>query len=124
MTKLLGHVCRGKGDFAEWIAKLRDHYRRKTGLLLFPGTLNVRLDSPYHIPPHRLRLEAAEYGGTVSVNLIPCKVFGRPSFILRTDKEEEGKGSHSFEMVEIATDVKLRDAYGLKDGSRVEIEVE
>jgi len=124
MTKLLGQVCSGKGDFAQWIAKLSDLYERKTGLAFFPGTLNVRLDAPYHIPPHRLRLEAAEYGGTVSVSLVPCKVFGRSAFILRTDKEEEGRGCHPFEMIEIATDVKLRDAYGLMDGSLIEIEVE
>ena len=124
MKKLVGKVCSGKGDFAQWIARLSDHYKRKTGLVLFPGTLNVRLDEPYHIPPNSLRLEAAEYGGTVSVNLVPCTVFGRRAFILRTDKEEAGKGAHPFEIVEIATDIELREAYGLIDGSTVEIEIE
>jgi len=103
MKKLVGKVCSGKGDFAQWIAKLNDHYRRKTGLALFPGTLNVRLDEPYHI-------EGAEHGGTVGVNLVPCRVFGRRAFILRTDKEEAGHGSHPFEVIEVATDIKLRQA--------------
>jgi len=124
MKKLVGKVCSGKGDFAQWIAKLSDHYRQKTGLALFPGTLNVRLQEPYHIPPNPLRLEGAEYGGTVSVNLVPCTVFGRPAFILRTDTEEAGQGSHPFEVVEVATDIKLREAHGLIDGSTVEIELE
>jgi riboflavin kinase len=124
MKRLVGKVCSGKGDFAQWIAKLSDHYKRKTGMVLFPGTLNVRLDVPYHIPANSLRLEAEEYGGTVSVNLVPCTVFGRRAFILRTDGEEAGVGSHPFELVEVATDVKLRDAYGLQDGSEVEIELE
>jgi riboflavin kinase len=124
MSKLIGKVCSGKGDFARWIEKLNDHYRRKTGLVLYPGTLNVRLDVPYHIPPNPLRLEASEYGGTVSVNLVPCKVFGRRAFILRTDGEEAGLGSHPFEVVEVATDIKLREAYQLEDGSPVEIELE
>ena len=46
--KLLGKVCSGKGDFAQWIGRLSDHYKRKTGLVLLPGTLNVRLEDPYH----------------------------------------------------------------------------
>ena len=121
--KLLGKVCSGKGDFAQRIAGLNDHYKRKTGLVLFPGTLNVRLEDQYHIPPNPLHLEAEEYGGRVSVNLVPCKVFGRKAFILRTDKEEAGKGSHPFEVIEIATDINLRDTHNLVDGSTVEIEL-
>jgi len=123
MIKLIGKVCSGKGDFAQWIAKLNDHYKRKTGLSLFPGTLNLRLDSPYHVPPNSLRLEGTEYGGTVNVNLVPCTVFGRRAFILRTDGEEAGLGSHPLEVIEVATDIKLREAYGLQDGSMVEIEL-
>ena len=85
------------------------------------------------LPPHLsfsvsgaiLRLLAsAEYGGTVGVNLVPCTVFGRRAFILRTDKEEAGQGSHPFEVIEVATDIKLRETYGLIDGSMVEIELE
>jgi riboflavin kinase, archaea type len=124
MKRLVGQVCSGKGDFARWIAKLSEHYRRKTGLVLFPGTLNARLAGAYHIPPNSLRLEAHEYGGTVSVNLVPCRVFGRKAFILRTDAEEAGRGSHPPEVIEIATDVKLREAHGLIDGSAVEVELE
>src|SRR5258708_1277176 len=93
MKKLVGKVCSGKGDFAQWIAKLNDHYMRKTGLALFPGTLNVRLDEPYHIPSNPLRIEGAAHGGTVGVNLVPRTVFGRRAFILRTDKEEAGHGA-------------------------------
>ena len=84
----------------------------------------MRLDEPYHLPPNPLRIEGAEYGGTVGLNLVPCTVFGRRAFILRTDKEEAGQGAHPFEVVELATDIKLRKAYGLIDGSTVEIELE
>jgi CTP-dependent riboflavin kinase len=60
MPKLIGRVSKGIGDWGQWIAKLRDHYARKTGLDLFPGTLNLRLDRPYRVPPGSLRLEAHE----------------------------------------------------------------
>ena len=124
MKKLVGKVGSGKGDFAHWIAKLGDHYERKTGMRLFPGTLNVHLEEEYRLPAQRIRLEAAEYGGRVSVNLVPCMVFGRRAFILRTDANEDERGDHPRQVVEIATDIKLRDAYGLVDGSVVAIEVE
>jgi riboflavin kinase len=69
-------------------------------------------------------LEKEEYGGTVNVNLVPCRIFGRTAFLLRTDGSDAGLGRHAKTIVEIATDVKLRDAYGLNDGDTVEVEVE
>lgn len=124
MRTLRGKVRSGIGDFSYWIEKLRPYYREKTGLELFPGTLNVELAEPYRLPARPLRLEASEYGGTVSVSLVPCRVFGRRAFILRTDRNERGTGPHPRTVVEIATDVKLRDAYGLSDGDEIEIELE
>ncbi len=124
MARLRGVVVSGVGDFSYWIDKLHDHYLRKTGMNLFPGTLNIRFDEPYSLPPHRLRLEKEEYGGTVNVNLVPCRIFGRQAFLLRTDGSEAGFGRHPKTIIEIATDVKLRDAYGLADGDPVEVEID
>ena len=123
MRILKGIVVSGVGSFGYWIEKLHEHYKDKTGMDLFPGTLNVQLPYPYELPAARIRLEAHEYGGSVSVNLVPCRIFGRPAFILRTDANEEGRGHHSRTLIEIATDVKLREVYALKDGDRVEVEV-
>lgn len=112
------------GNFSYWIEKLSDHYQQKTGLKLFPGTLNVELNVPYSLPAEVVRLEGDEYGGSVSVNLVPCTVCGRRAFILRTDANERGTGHHPRTIVEVATDVKLRDHFHLADGDVVEIEVE
>lgn len=118
-----GKVVSGMGNFSFWIDKLHDHYQRKTGMLLFPGTLNLQLEQPWRVPAGCARLDAAEYGGTVTVNIVPCSVFGRPAFILRTEANEEGRGHHPRTIIEIATDVKLRDAYELQDGDWVEVEI-
>ena len=123
MTVLRSRVVSGVGNFSFWIDKLRDHYAGKTGMQLFPGTLNLQLEHPWSLPPRPIRLEAQEYGGTVSVNLVPCTVFGRRAFILRTDANEEGRGHHPRTIIEIATDVKLRDQYQLQDDDMVEVEV-
>lgn len=123
MRKMGGRVVSGMGSFSIWIEKLRDHYLRKTGMLLFPGTLNLQLEEPWFVPLGCLRLEGAEYGGTVSVNIVPCSILGRPAFILRTTANEEGRGHHPRTVVEIATDINLRDEYKLKDGDWVEVEI-
>jgi riboflavin kinase len=132
---LRGAVVSGMGNFSYWIEKLQEHYLRKTGMRFYPGTLNVRLDASYSLPQQVIRLEASEYGGTVSVNMVPCvirilgqvihgQIGGRQAFLLRTDANEEERGHHPKTIVEIAADVRLRDFFGLKDGDFVEIEIE
>lgn len=123
MKILTGKVVTGVGNFSYWIEKLKDHYQRKTGMVLFPGTLNVQLEEEYSIPSNAMRLDAEEYGGTVSVNIVPCRIFEEDAFILRTDTNESGEGFDEKSLVEVACGVKLRDKYNLKDGDIVQIEV-
>ena len=66
MPKMRGKVVSGMGSFSIWIDRLRDHYQRKTGMVLFPGTLNLQLEQPWFVPAGSLRLEGTEYGGAVS----------------------------------------------------------
>jgi riboflavin kinase len=124
MTVLKGVVVSGLGNFSFWLEKLEHHYTLKTGMRLFPGTLNLSLDEPYSLPEHVIRLEKEEYGGAVSVSMVPCLVFGRSAFLLRTDANEAGQGHHPKNIIEIATDIKLRDAYHLQDGDVVEVHLE
>jgi riboflavin kinase, archaea type len=124
MKVLRGKVESGIGDFGQWVEKLSAHYERKTGMKLYPGTLNIRLANPYTVPSGSIRLETHEYGGTVSVNIVPCRVVGRRGFILRTDANNDGTGRHPRTLVEIASDVKLRDEYKLADGDEISVEIE
>lgn len=121
MRVLKGKVVTGVGNFSFWIEKLQGHYRNKTGMQLFPGTLNIELDAPFDLPRERTRLEAEEYGGTVSVNIVPCKVFGRAAVILRTDKADSEPQSRM--IIEVACEVKLREQHQLRDGDVIEVEV-
>jgi CTP-dependent riboflavin kinase len=128
-VRLRGRVVGGIGDFGKWIAALGDHYERKTGMRLYPGTLNVDVGVEIRLPEQRLRLEKEEYGGRVSVNIVPCVFFGllgaagQRAVWLRTDQNECGTGHHGLTIVEIAAEVRLRDEFGLVDGSEVEIEI-
>jgi riboflavin kinase len=124
MKQLLrGRVRSGRGDFGFWLAKLEEYYRAKTGMSLFPGTLNVELPEPYSLPRKLIRLEGHEYGGTVSVSIVPCRILGLAACILRTDRNESGAGDHPRTIVEVAAEVNLRETFGLQDGDVVEIEV-
>lgn len=122
MRRLRGTVVGGRADFGQWIERLSSYYEQKTGMRLYPGTLNVKLSSEYSLPADVIRLEADEYGGRVSVSIVPCRIFNRQAFLLRTDQNENGRGHHPRNIIEIATDVRLRDDYQLKDGDWVEIE--
>jgi riboflavin kinase len=122
MSRVRGKVVSGRSDFGFWIQRLSSFYEQKTGMRLYPGTLNLELSSTYSIPPNALRLEASEYGGRVSVSIVPCRIFDRRAFLLRTDQNERGTGHHARKVIEIATDIRLRDAYQLSDGDWVEVE--
>jgi riboflavin kinase len=122
MSRVRGKVVSGCASFGYWIERLSSLYEEKTGMRLYPGTLNVELPSPFSLPPGVMRVEAHEYGGSVSVSIVPCRIFGRRAFLLRTDQNEQGTGHHPRNIIEIATDIRLRDAYQLRDGDWVEVE--
>jgi riboflavin kinase len=123
MRRPRGKVVSGLGNFGQWIERLGRFYEQKTGIRLYPGTLNIELPSEYSMPADVIRLEADDYGGRVSVSLVPCCIFERQAFRLRTDQNEKGVGHHPRNIIEIATDVRLRDLYQLKDGDWVEVEL-
>jgi len=122
MPSVRGRVVGGRASFGFWIRRLSDLYEKKTGMRLYPGTLNIELPAPYSLPPEVIRLEASEYGGSVSVSIVPCRIFDRRAFLLRTDQNERGTGHHARNFIEIAADIRLRDAYQLKDGDWVDVE--
>lgn len=62
---LRGKVVSGIGNFGQWIERLASFYGQKTGMRLYPGTLNLELPSEYSLPAGALRLESHEYGGRV-----------------------------------------------------------
>lgn len=123
MEVLTGRVVTGVGNFGYWIGKLKEHYRRKTGMDLFPGTLNVKLEEEWRVPEGASRLEGGEYGGDVTVHIVPCRILGERAVILRTERCERGEGAHERTVVEVACAVGLREKYGLRDGDVVRVEV-
>ncbi|MEK6847138.1 MAG: DUF120 domain-containing protein [Nanoarchaeota archaeon] len=126
MVRLKGIVITGIGDFSyrmENVPGLLEAYEKITGMRFFPGTLNVKLKKEFSFPKKIMRLEKEKYGFQVSVNILQCKINGKKAFILRTDANERGVGNHPNTIIEIASNIKLRDKFNLKDGDEVIIEI-
>jgi 2,3-bisphosphoglycerate-dependent phosphoglycerate mutase len=124
---LRGRVTTGFGDLSRRmrdVSGLLDAYARRTGMRLFPGSLNLRLDADYRVPRTAARLAAADYGGAVSAFLVPCRIGGRSAFLVRTDRNEAGTGAHPWALVEVVSDVPLRDTLALADGAAVDVELD
>ena len=119
--RLRGRVSGGVGGLAHWMTLHADLYEEKTGVRLYPGSLNVVLDGPWRVSGEPVRLEPPEYG--VGLSMVPCTIEGLDAFIVRTDKNDRGEGDHPPHVVEVAAAVRLRDALGLRDGDEVEIVV-
>ena len=123
--KLIGQVKSGKNDFSFWMNKLSSYYTAKTGIIFFPGTLNVHLiDCKYYFPQNCLRLEKEEYDGIVSISMTKCRFMGENAYILRTDSDIEKYGYPPEQILEIAANLKLRDKFNLRDGDIVSVEVD
>ncbi|MPZ74554.1 MAG: DUF120 domain-containing protein [Nitriliruptorales bacterium] len=116
-TVLRGRVARGIGDLARWMTQYSELFERKTGVRLYPGSLNVILDEPWTVDDAALRLEPPEYG--VPMSIIPCEINGVRAFIVRTDKNDAGLGDHPPSVVEIAAATHLRTILGVSDGDEV-----
>jgi CTP-dependent riboflavin kinase len=93
--------------------------------LLFPGTLNVRLDADYQMQ-NEIVLARAEVNNVDELFLQRCRVGGIRSVLVRPyrDQPVPGWASNPPNILEIMSERRLRDALELDTGSVVEIEVE
>lgn len=124
-----GRVQPGKNDAARWLDKFNDAYSKKTGMAIFPGSLNLALKENFDWfqPAYQAKIiwfGREEYGGERDIFLLPCKLItlGNRNAFLWTPTTAAHDRTDPW-VVEVITDVKLREVYGLTDGSIVEFEL-
>ena len=115
--KLEGKVQKGLGNASFWVEKIEDIFYKKTGMRLFYGTLNVNLDKPYKLKNYWI-INKDEYGGTQDVYVQETTILNQKAFIVRSEKTD-----HASNIIEIVSNVKLRDEFNLKDNENIRVEV-
>ena len=124
---LFGRVQSGQNDASHWLDLYNDAYSLKTGMNIFPGSLNLLLENKFNwreakYQPSIIWFGREEMGGERDILLLPCilaNLENRKAFLWTTTNLENG-GS---EIIEIITDIKLREKYELSNGDLVEVEI-
>jgi CTP-dependent riboflavin kinase len=122
-----GRVQSGKGDASRWLALFNTAYSRKTGIPVFPGSLNVALDAPFDwfapaIEERTIWFGREEYGGERDILLVPCVLanLNAERAMLWTPTTAARNRPDPL-VVEVIAGVNLRATYALSDGDVVEI---
>ena len=118
---LVGRVATGSGDLRRWMTLYAEAYAAAAGVPLYPGSLNVVLDEPWALSPQRIMVTAEQVGRLIY--LVPCSVGARRCFIFRTDMADRA-GGDEHKVLEIVSDVRLRDELGVDDGDTIEVVVD
>lgn len=126
---LIGRVQPGKGDASRWLSRFNAAYRRKLGMPVFPGSLNVALPNAFdwHAPdlqPSVVWFGREEYGRERDILLLPCRLpnlRGQHAYLWSTTTAARDRPDPW--VVEVVAPVGLRATFGLRDGDAVVIEL-
>jgi CTP-dependent riboflavin kinase len=124
-----GRVQSGKHDASHWLGLFNAAYGRKTGMPIFPGSLNLALDHHFDWfapcwQPYVVWFGREEYGGERDVLLLPCTLenLGRHRAWLWTPTTAARNRPDPW-VIEVIADVKLRDVHRLDDGDEVVVAI-
>lgn len=124
---LRGRVQAGKGDASRWLSLFNAAYSRKLGHPIYPGSLNLALDHDFRwfdpaYKAHLICFGRGEYGGDRDILFLPCElgVPGRRKAWLWTPTTAARERADPW-VIELVSDVRLRDVYAIEDGSSLEI---
>jgi CTP-dependent riboflavin kinase len=126
---LTGRIHSGKNDASYWLQRFHAPYCQKTGMDIFPGSLNLELEASFdwyakRYRPHIVWFGRDEYGGERDILLLPCilsKLDRKQAFLWTTTTAAHDRPNKN--LIEVITDVPLRASYGLVDGDRVDVEL-
>lgn len=118
--ELKGKVISGLGNASFWVEKASKVFEKKYGMKLFLGTLNVELEEPYKLNSEE-KILPDEYGGEYVVLVKKVLLFENEVYILRPEINNAEGGHHPLNIIEVVSDINLREKYYLQDGDEVSI---
>ena len=124
---LRGRVQAGKGDASRWLSLFNAAYCRKLSHPIYPGSLNLALDHDFiWLEPayqaHIVCFGREEYGGERDILLLPCVLSvpdQRRAWLWTTTTAARGRADRW--VIELLSDVRLRAAHALEEGSILEL---
>lgn len=120
--ELEGSITSGIGTAKMWVGKIEKVFENKTGVKLFHGTLNIKLEKDYIVKPDWI-IKPEEYGGTERVLVKSCKILDNEAYIVRAEKNQKGKGEHNLQIIEIVSNINFRKTYELTDEKKITIQI-
>jgi len=123
-----GNITTGMGTARKWVKMIEPVFKEKFDIQLFSGTLNVKLLTNYKVKPDEI-IKSEEYGGTQNVFVQKCNIINQEHriikevFIVRAAKNETKKGDYGTDILEIVSDVNLRETFNLQDDDSIRIEI-
>lgn len=115
-----GKIKTGFGNASFWVSKINEIFEKRYGMKLFLGTLNIELEKEY-ILKNSDKILASEYGGDYNVFIQKCEILGNNAYIVRTEKNNTKFGAHPLNIIEIVSDINIRERYKLEDNDEIEI---
>jgi CTP-dependent riboflavin kinase len=129
VSRLVGRVQSGTGDASRRLGAFNAAYSRKVGMPVFPGSLNLALDTTFdwfapEIVRRTICFDRAEYGGERDILLVPCvlaNLDGEPAWLWTTTTAARDRADPW--VVEIIAARNLRESFNLADGMPVIVEL-
>lgn len=87
--KLEGIITDGLGVAKFFVNKVNKVFLEKTGIVLFPGTLNIKLTEPYIVKPDFI-IKKEEFNATQNVLVQKCRILNTDAYIVRAEKNQKG----------------------------------
>ena len=102
---LTGRIQSGRNDASYWLQRFHAPYCQKTGMNIFPGSLNLELESSFdwYAKQYQSHIEwfgREEYGGERDILLLPCtlpKLEARPAFLWTTTTAAQDRPNMKFD---------------------------
>jgi CTP-dependent riboflavin kinase len=106
-----GRVTKGVGDFRKRMIAFPNAFSRATGEILFPGTLNIKVDRVIPIKEN-FRVLGADIGEPEQDLLFEiCHVGQIGAYRIRPFNVKTGEGGHGDDMIEIASSQRIPNAH-------------
>jgi CTP-dependent riboflavin kinase len=103
MVSKTGRIVKGNGHFSGLMTRYRDVFQSAVGQALYPGTLNVKIDTKITIK-EEFRISGADIGEPDQDLLFEkCRVNGIDAYRLRPYNLQTGRGGHGDETLEIVS---------------------